>query len=137
MPEQQFIQVDFKLPNHGNELCKAEDALEKARYEFEKYKVNDAISDKAFIALYEEICKVLVYVGHLSRPAFEVEDTLEELYTKRYIHAPELARQLWLEHYERIHHPYNLIKNRCYRILEELDEFYQALYDKNPPNWKI
>lgn len=136
MPEER-IQVDFKLPNHGNELSKAEDVLEKIRYKFEKHKDSNSISDKAFIALYEETCKVLAYVGNLSRPAFEVEDELEALYTKRYIHAPELARQLWLDHYESIHHPYNLIKNRCYRLLEELDEFYQALYDKYPPNWKI
>ena len=30
---------------------------------------------------------------------------------------------------------YSLLKNRCFRLLDELDELYIALYGKNPPNW--
>ena len=132
-----FITIDLNLPNHYNELCKADEVLDKLKKRFEIIKMQKAIDGKFHTALYEEIIKVLDYVGKLSIPAFKIEDELEKLYVLQYSHAPNLAKQLWLEHYASIHHPYSLIKNRCYRLLDDLDKEYQVVWKSNPPNWNI
>lgn len=132
----EFIRHDFNLPNHDNELSKAGDVIEKLKQKINKQISSvELITDKQFVETYEEIIRILDYVGRLSMPAFAIEDELEEMYKMKFLHAPELGKKLWLDHYENVHHPYTLLKNRCYKLLEELDEYYITLYDKKPPNW--
>jgi len=137
MTKEDFIQVDFNLPQHANELSKAEGVLEKLKHKVEHHNKNKSLTAELHSLLYEEIIRVLDYVGNLSIPAFKIEDRLERMYVLQYPHAPELAKKLWMDHYENIHHPYSLLKNRCFRLLDDLDEMYIALYGKNPPNWNI
>ena len=132
-----LLKHDFNLPNHENELSKAGDVIEKLKSKLTKHKSTRDIDDKQFVDFYEEVIRALDYVGRLSMPVFAIEEEVEAMYTKRYIHAPILAKSLWLDHYEELHHPYNLLKNRCFKILDELDELYRELYEKNPPNWSI
>lgn len=132
-----FIQADLQLPNYENELSKADSQIESIKYKLEIIIYKKNINDKLHNLLYEQTCKVLDYVGKLSTPAFEVEDLLEEMYNLKFKHTPELAKKLWLDHYEHIHHPYNLLKNRCYKILTDLDKEYVRINKKYPPNWKI
>lgn len=132
----EFIKYDFNLPNNDNELSRAEDVIEKLKTKINQYVTNvHLITDDQFIQVYNEIFRVLDYVGQLSVPAFAIEDQLEEMYDKKYRHAPELAKKLWLDHYENVHKPYTVLKNRCFKLLDDLDEYYIALYEKNPPNW--
>ena len=132
----EFIRHDFNLPNHDNELSKAGDVIEKLKQKINKQISSvELITDKQFVETYEEIIRILDYVGRLSMPAFTIEDELEEMYKMKFLHAPELGKKLWLDHYENVHHPYTILKNRCFKLLEELDEYYIALYDKKPPNW--
>jgi len=70
-------------------------------------------------------------------PAFAIEDDIERLYTLHYAKFPELAKKLCNDHYENIHHPYTLLKNRCFRMLEDLDKLYIEIHEKYPPNWNI
>jgi len=133
--QEEFIVHDFNLPDNANDIAKADFVIEKLKKKVDKLKVNNVLTDISFVVLYEEIVRVLAFVGNLSVPAFDIEDELEAMYTKQYIHAPELAKKLWLDHYEKIHHPYSLMKNRCYKLLDDLDELYRALYKKDPPNW--
>jgi len=139
MPETvEFIQHDFNLPNHDNELSEAGDIIEKL-----KNKINNCIEsveivdDKQFVRTYEEVVMALDYVGRLSMSVFGIEDEMEELYKMRYISSPELGKQLFFDHYENVHRPYNTLKNRCFKLLDEWDNYYKLLYDKDPPNWKI
>jgi hypothetical protein len=134
--EQKFIDHDFKLPSHRNELSKADDVIEKLRQKFRILECRNAISDKEHLLMFEEVVRVLDYVGRLSMPVFAVEDEMERLYIMRYPHSPELAKKLWLDHYEDIHHPYNLLKNRCFKLIEELDELYIKVNNSKPKNWK-
>jgi len=136
MIEPEFITHDFKLPSHANEISHANDRYSKLKTIFNKHKKNSTLTDDEFINLYEDIIRVLDYVGNLSKPAYNVQKELEELYKYKYLHAPQLGKTLWLNHYSKIHHPYNLIKNRCFILLEELDKYYISMYDKLPPNWK-
>lgn len=136
--EQEFIVHDFNLPCHDNELSKAGDVIEKLKKRINKtISTVELITDKQFVRDYEEIIVVLDYVGRLSMPAFAIEEELEEMYRKHYIHAPQLAKKLWLDHYENVHRPYTILKNRCFKLLEELDNYYTLLYDKKPPNWNL
>ena len=128
---------DFNLPNHDNELSKAGDIIEKLKLRINK-NINkvELITDKQFVGLYEELIMVLDYVGRLSMPVFAVEEQMEEHYKLKYLHSPELGKQLWLDHYENVHYPYTMLKNRCFKLLDEWDRYYKELYEKDPPNWK-
>jgi hypothetical protein len=137
MSKEEFITIDLKLPNHCNELSKAEEVIEKYKKRFEIMQMQRSINDASHVELFEEIVRCLTYVGKLSEPAFAIEDQLEKEYVLKFKHAPALGKQLWLEHYDEVHHPYTILKNRCYRLLELLDQEYFDRHGKQPPNWKI
>ncbi len=135
MADEQFIEHDFNLPDHSNELLTIEEALDKIKTKFKTIIKDKSIDNKIHDQLYERIIRVLDYTGRLSEPAFAIEKRLEGLYTLKYLKCPAIGKKLWLDHYGSIHHPYNLIKNRCFRMLEELDEEYIKRLKKYPPNW--
>lgn len=126
----------FELPDHGNELSLAEETIEKLKNRLKIIVLQKSITGKSHEELYEDTMRVLDFVGQLSLPAFALEDEMQEYYTKTYIHAPQLAKKLWLSHYGKLHQPYNLLKNRCFRLLEEIDAEYFKRHKKRPPNWK-
>lgn len=134
MSEIELIKHDFNLPCHDDELLKAEDIINKIKLRLnEIFKKNKSISNNEFILFFNEINTVLNYVGKLSMPLFAIEDKMSETYKLNYIHSPELGKKLWLEDYGNIHRPYNLLKNRCFKMLEDLDEYYIDVNGKNPP----
>lgn len=137
MPNESFILVDFNLPDHSNELSKAEEVIQKLKKRFEVAQMQRTINDCTHTEMFEQIVRCLLYVAKLSEPAFEIEDQLEAMYTKNFKHCPALGKTLWLQHYDEIHHPYSILKNRCYRLLELLDEEYFKRHGKNPPNFNI
>jgi hypothetical protein len=132
-----FIKVDLHLPDHQNELAKAEGLIDKIKSKFESHQKFRNLTDKSHTSLYEETVRILDYVGHLSVPAFKIEEELEAMYVLQFKHAPQLAKKLWLDHYDYLHRPYTLLKNRCFRLLEDLDNEYILLYKTTPPNWNI
>jgi hypothetical protein len=125
------------LPNHSKELSKAEEIIEKLKSKLKLMEKNKTITDKKHTELYEELIRILDYVGRLSEPFFKIEEELEHKYVLQYPKSPELAKKLWNDHYEELHHPYTILKNRCFRLLEELDDLYIHTFKKNPPNWNI
>lgn len=137
MSDEQFIDVKINLPDHKEELKTAKDHIEKIKYQFKFIVIQDSLNDKTHEAMYEEIVRVLDYVGRLSMHAFKLEGCLEEMYFDKYRNSPKLAKHLWLQHYEEIHSPYNLLKNRCFKLLNDLDKAYINKFKKHPPNWKI
>lgn len=137
MGNEMFIKFDFKLPAHSNELSKAEEVIEKLKNKLKKIKKNKTINDSIHNTLYEEIVRILDYVGKLSMPVFAIEEEMEKLYILQYSKSPLLSKKLFNDHYMELHHSYTLLKNRCFRLLEELDNEYIKRIRKNPPNWKI
>jgi hypothetical protein len=133
----EFIKYDFELPCHENELSQAGDIIEKLKARLSDYQKKKSITDKQFVLFYEEIIIALDYVGRLSKPLFKIEDELQEMYLQQYLHAPELGKEIWMKHNNKIHHPYNLLKNRCFKLLDEMDAMYKEFYDKEPPNWRV
>jgi hypothetical protein len=130
-----FITLDFTIPNHTEEIKKGAEAIEKLKHKIANIHDKKSITDINHDLIYEEIVRVLDYLGHLSTPLFAMSDDLEKLYFKHYHNTPALAKTLWLEHYEYLHHDYNTLKNRCFRLLEELDDEYINVHKKFPPNW--
>ncbi len=136
-PVAEFITHDFRLPDHKDELYKAEELIEKFKYKLKIIQIKHKIDDKTHTEFFEEIIRVLDYVGRLSKSVFDVEDEMELQYIKNYSKSPELAKKLFNDHYEYLHHPYTILKNRCFKLLEELDAEYYKQYKKQPPNWNI
>jgi len=132
----ELIEHDFNLPCHDNELSHAGDIIEKLKNNLRIIEKQQTINGKTHTTLFEDIIRVLDYVGQLSLSAFGIEEELEEMYKMKFLHAPELAKKLWLDHYEIVHHPYTLLKNRSYKLLDELDAEYFKQHKKHPPNWK-
>jgi len=135
MENEMFIDCDLHLPDHTTELTNAGEAIEKFKTRFDTIKHNNSIDGKIHGRLYEEIVRILDYVGRLSVPAFAIEEELERMYTLKYQQTPSLGKKLWLDHYGSIHHQYSLLKNRCFRLIDELDDEYIRVWKKFPPNW--
>lgn len=129
--------IKIEAPDHSEELLKASDAIQKLKKTIKTIEIETSINDGIHTKLYDDIVYVLMYVGDLSESVFDLQDQLETQYLRTYIHTPELAKTLWLEHLDKLHYNYNLQKNRCYKLLEELDALYHKKFKKHPPNWKI
>jgi hypothetical protein len=131
----EFLKCDFNLPNYDDELAKAEDVVDKIKNNVKILEIEYNITSETHSRLFEHIIRILEHIGKLSIPAFNIENELEETYKIKYLHAPELGKKLWTDHYGMIHHPFNTLKNRCYKLLDDLDEMYFEKYKKHPPNW--
>ena len=131
-----FIEVELNLPNHESELDNAEGNINSLKKSIDLHIKHKSINDKNHTSLYDKVSEILFYVGGLSKSRFLVQDELEQIYFSKYIHSPELAKTLYYQHYENIHHRYTIVKQRCYRLLDDLDESYFKLNKKTPPNWK-
>lgn len=129
----ELIEHDFNLPCHGNELSDAENKIDKIKFRLDEIKTNKTIDDNIYVTMFKQIVHVIDYVGGLSMPAFEINNELEEMYKMKFLRSPELAKKLWLDHYGEIHKPYNILKNRCYRLLDVLNAEYLEKFDKKPP----
>lgn len=130
------IDCNFDLTNHDKELSDADNLLNNLKLKVIDEIVNKTLDDNVHLILYEEIIRVLDYVGRLSMQVFEINEELEKQYFFKYKKSPAMAKELWLNHYDRLHRPYSLIKNRCFKLLDRLDNGYIDIYQKNPPNWK-
>jgi len=128
-------EINVNLPSHCEKLLRAKSAIDGAKYKFDIIVRAKSITPKSHDALYEQIIRVLDFVGNLSQSVFNVEDQLEQQYFSQYKDNPCLAKQLWLEHYDSLHKPYSLLKNKCYRMLDELDEEFIIVHKRYPPNW--
>ena len=122
----------IEIPNHTNELEKATEYIEDLKFKFRNCERKEQITDEEYADIYSDTLRVLYYVGDLSDPAFKIEDELEDIYFKMYVHSPELAKELFFAKYHEIHKPYNLLKNRCFTLLDGLVELYTLVHNCNP-----
>lgn len=132
-----MIQKTKDLPANTKEIALATDIINKLKERLKTQQNKKEIDDKTFITLYEETVQMVDYVGNLSLPAFEIRDDLEEYYIKEHPQSPKLAMKLFHDCIKTIHRDYNILKNRCFTILDELDNLYKKCNKKEPPNWNI
>ena len=133
----QALVLNFELPDHSVELEKADEIIRNLKEKFKLIQIKKSINGQTHTLLYEEIIRVLDYVGRLSEAVFKIEPDIEELYTLHYQKSPQLGKKLCNDHYENLHYPYTILKNRCFKLLEDLDDEYKKIWKKNPPNWNI
>lgn len=133
----ELIVHDFNLPNQKNSLTAVVETIRSLKRVVLKTICERTITPESHEQLYEQIVVALDKAGTLSKPVMDVQDELEAMYILKYPHSPALAKRLWYEHYELLHHPYSILKDRCFRMLGELDEAYVDKYKKNPPNWEV
>lgn len=133
----QFLIPDIQLPDHTVELAKADEIIKNLKLKLKQIQCTKQIDAKTHTSMYEEIVRVLDYVGRLSKPMFDVEESLERMYTLHYPKSPQLAKKLCNDHYEQLHYPYTIQKNRCFKMLEDLDAEYIKRWRVKPPNWNI
>jgi hypothetical protein len=133
----QFLIPDIQLPDHTVELTKADEIVKNLKCKLKQLQITKQIDAKTHTSMYEEIVRVLDYVGRLSKPLFEMEESLERMYVLHYPKSPQLAKKLCNDHYETLHYPYTIQKNRCFKMLEDLDKEYIKRWGVKPPNWNI
>lgn len=122
----------IEIPNHIIDLEKVNDLIETIKFKLKQHEGFKTLDDKSYEALYGETIRILYHLGDLSTPAFNIADKLEERYYRMYKHSPQLAKKLWSQKYHEIHKPYNLYKNRCYTILDQLDLLYFEIHQCPP-----
>ena len=127
------IMEGINLPPNHEKLNYVETVVDKFKKRIEYYKGIGMISQDEYIELHKLIVQVLEYVGELSMPAFNIRDEVEKRYFTMYKNSPELAKKLWLDHYHDIHKPFNTIKNRCFSLLEQMDNLYTKANKTSPP----
>lgn len=128
-----LLELNLNLPDHSNELQALDTYMGKLKKRLTFIVHSRRMSDSDYSALYEDTTKALMYVGELSNPLFDLSIQIEEEYFRVYKHTPELAKTLWQQHYTNVHRPYNLFKNRLYRLYEEIDDTYKKFNKRNPP----
>jgi len=130
------ILSDLELPNHQKQLAYAETIIDKHKVRVKEIKSGYptfGFPKQDHQHMHKLIVQTLEYVGDLSMSIFTIGDEIEERYFKKYKSSPELARKLWLEHYHELHYPYNTLKNRCFTLLEALDDIYALVHGVAPP----
>jgi hypothetical protein len=132
-----FLILDTELPNHTVELAKADEIIKNLKVKLKQLIITKKLDGNTHTLLYEEIIRILDYVGRLSIPLFEIEEKMVEQYILKYPKSPQLAKKLCNDHYEQLHYPYTILKNRCFKLLEDLDNAFRKHWKKNPPNWNI
>ena len=138
LTQPEFIDISkLELPDHTKELYKIGESISELNTTITEIITTNRINSNVHTFYFEEVVKQLDFVGQLSVPAFSSLDIMDDMYFKAFKDFPALAKKLWLEHYDKIHRPYTILKNRCHRLMVDLDEAYINKYNTNPPNWEI
>lgn len=136
--DEALLEIDLVLPDHTSELEETDEYIKNLKLKFTGYRadrIDSPMTTKQYSILYEEIVRGLYYLGNLSLPAFATEDIIEKKYFETYKHAPELAKKLWWDHYESVHRPYTLFKNRLFKLIEDLNDLYILIHKCPPPDY--
>ena len=130
------IIADLTLPDHQKQLAYAESIIDKHKVRVKQIKsslITSGFPKQDHQHMHKLIVQTLEYVGDLSMSIFNIGDEIEERYFKKYKQTPEMGKKLWLEHYHQLHYPYNTLKNRCFTLLEALDDIYENVHGVRPP----
>jgi hypothetical protein len=135
-----FIDIDktFNLPDYSLKLLEIDENIIFLKEKLNFYLKCHNLTKITYSDLYQEILNVLYFTGKLSTPAYNVRDELKELYFKTYRSSPALAKDMFLKHFEYIHRNYDLMKDKCFRLLDKLNNEYKniILIDKQKKKLK-
>ena len=138
MNKPELINIDFNLPSNEKKLSEAESMINDIKKEIKTICGSGGISKispNIHENLYDRTILILDWVGRMSMPIFAIRDELEEQYEKLYYKSPKLTQKMFDDHYKKLHQPYNILKNKCFAILDELDNEYEYKFKERPRNW--
>lgn len=124
------IIIEVDLPDHFDELNNIRNYLDQLKDRFKRGKTNKKLPLVEYEKIQDLLVNTLGLLGKLSTPAFNIEDELEDKYVLAYPSSPKLAKKLWLDHYGRIHRKYNMLKDRCFKMLDEVEKEINKLKKK-------
>lgn len=115
------LDIELDLPDNTVDLNKAEKVLNKIEKELNWYKDTEtSLTDLKKETFIKTIDIVLDSVGLMSRSRFEVRETIEDHYALHYKKQPALGKSMYLKHYESLHKPYDKLKRKSYKLLENI-----------------
>lgn len=114
--------INIELPDNTEKLNNIEKYIKTLNSRFKLLVNNNEFSKKKYEIIHDLIVETLIMLGDLSLPALDIVDELEKKYILTYPNSPKLAKKLWLDHIDKINHRYDLLKNRCYFLIDDLEE---------------
>ena len=115
-----MINIIDNVPDHSIQLKKAFDIINTLKTNYERdLKLND-LNLKKRENYKKTINLVLNSLGELSLFLFDFRIALEKIYKEKYIKSPALGKELFLNHYEDTHKPYDKVKEKCWSLLERI-----------------
>ena len=133
----EFIKICIDLPDNKQKLSEIDFKLDQIRTRFIQLQLKGCITDNVHESMYDETVLLLDFIGKLSKPLFGIRNAVENEYFEAFRSSPKTARKLWYKHYEHIHKPYSSLKNKCYSILEELDDEFIKIHKRPPRNYVL
>lgn len=113
-----------------NELDEATKVLDSIDKDIDYYKgIGHELTRTQRKLHYTTVSQILDIVGALSIPIFEARESIEDHYRKKYIKQPALGKTLWLKEYDKLHKPFDRLKNRCWSLLKKLDPKEEFEYE--------
>lgn len=109
--------ITSKLEDHSEELKRINDIWLRIKTKFEEDVKKNALTPRRkeiYTLIVEE---ALGLVGDWSMQMFDTFEQLEQAYAKQYVNSPKLGQKLFLERYEKLHKPYDQVKNRLWKLL--------------------
>lgn len=126
------LNLNINIPDNSEQLNEINSSLENIKTQIKIHKENKSLPNNSFDTLYESIAKNLILVAELSRPLFNLQNHIENFYFNEFKKSPALAKELYLNHYADIHYKYNMIKNKCFKLFDDLDELYFKIHNSKP-----
>lgn len=127
---------EIKYPKKANRiyLRNAENEIESIRLRLNRIKGLRKINDEQFEQVFEGTCRQLFKISNLSIDVFNIQEDLQKKYNSLYPDDPKKAKMFFNMEYTELHKMYDILKNRCYAILEDLDLTYEKFNKRKPPN---
>jgi len=122
MPTKNVELIDIKLPDNTMKLDNIEKYIKTLNNRFKALINNNKFTKKEYETIHDYIVETLIMLGDLSLSTLEITDELETKYILLYPNSPKLAKKLWLDHINIVNHRYDLLKNRCYTLIDSLEE---------------
>ena len=114
--------INIELPDNTVKLDNIEKYIKKINSRFKSLCDNKKFSKNEYESIHDFTVETLIMLGELSLPALDIIDELERKYILLYPSSPKLAKKLWLDHISKINHRYDILKNRCYALIDNLEE---------------
>ncbi len=109
--------IHFEVPDHKYDLLGVKSTIELIKDSMDG-RVR-TMPDNVRIDFLKLITKQMHRLGNLSMPAFNLRIPMERAYLNKF--GRREGRRMFIEHYESIHEPYDMLKEEVFEIIERLD----------------